>query len=59
MADMSNISVHRYGEDVGYIGWIEPNDRSWIVFVNDDGKPELFGRRDADGGVIDDKPVTV
>lgn len=59
MADMSNVSVHRYGEDVGYAGWIEPDDRSWIVFITDDNKPELFARRDATGGVLDDQPVRV
>jgi hypothetical protein len=61
MADMSNISVHRYGEGVsGFAGWIEPDDLEWIVFITDDNKPLLFARRDPEtGAVLDDQPVTV
>jgi len=33
-------------------GWIEPEDRSWIMFVDGEGKPVVFLNRDADGAVI-------
>lgn len=35
-------------------GWIEPEDRSWIVFVEHDGTPHVFLNRDEAGGVITD-----
>lgn len=32
--------------------WIEPEDRSWILFVGVDGTPAFFPNRDENGGVI-------
>ena len=52
---MGNITVGRYDdpESVGYQGWLEPDDRSWIAFVANDGKPVMFLNRDPQtGGVL-------
>lgn len=45
---MGNITVGRYTEpaSVGYSGYIEPDDRSWIAFVDLDGAAEFFLNRD-------------
>jgi hypothetical protein len=37
--------------------WIEPEDRSWIMFVAADGTPTVWLYRDEHGGVIGE-PVT-
>ncbi len=34
-------------------GWIEPDDRSWIIFVGTDHKPLVFLNRDEGGGIRD------
>ncbi len=42
---MQNIHVKRYSHPskVGYAGSIEPEDRSWILFIPDDGSvPQLW-----------------
>lgn len=53
---MSNLTIGRYDHEsitVDYAGWIEPNDRSWIIFLGADGKPAVYyDQRDAGGGVI-------
>lgn len=38
-------------------GWIEPDDKSWIMFIATDGSPTIWLHRDENGGVIGD-PVT-
>lgn len=50
---MCNITVGRYGDpaSVGYAGWIEPDDNSWIAFIGNDGAAQFFLNRDADGAV--------
>ena len=50
---MGNITVGRYDKpaDVGYQGWLEPEDQSWVAFVADDGKPVVFLNRAPDGAV--------
>lgn len=36
-----------------FAGWIEPADKSWIIYLDADGRPDVyFANRDADGGVI-------
>lgn len=53
MSVMENITVERY--ESGYCGWqgcISPADRSWIVFIDPDGKPVFWGERDEDGAVV-------
>lgn len=36
---------------VGWQGWIEPADRSWIAFVDLDGRAVFFLGRDPTGAV--------
>lgn len=40
-----------------YLGWVEDEAKTWIVFLAVDGTPQFFGMRDADGGVIEG-PIT-
>lgn len=44
---MQNIHVNRYNHYVGYrghgyLGWVEPEDRSWILFITKDSTPVLM-----------------
>ena len=41
---MGNVKVTRYDKaaEVGWQGYVEPEDRSWIVFVHQDGHPVAF-----------------
>ena len=52
---MQNIKVGRYSAPEilrFWQGWIEPEDKSWIMFVADDGSPTVFLNRDpVTGGV--------
>lgn len=42
---MQPIRVRRYAEPADFAGWIEPEDRSWVLFVPaDGGAPSLFVR---------------
>lgn len=42
---MQNIHVSRYTDaSAGWQGSIEPEDRSWVVFVKEDGSPQLWFR---------------
>lgn len=46
---MPNLNIQRSAE----YGSIEPDDRSWIIFLNKDGRPGTYwSRRGADGEVI-------
>jgi len=51
---MCNIQVHRYNDpkSVGWQGWIEPDDRSWIAFVDLHGHPVFFLNRDPETGAV-------
>lgn len=47
MSALMNITVGRYSDaSTGYLGWVEPEDRSWILFVALDGSVQLFTERD-------------
>lgn len=50
---MQKIHVARYSHPGhGYVGWIEPEDRSWLLFVAADGPPVLMlpvDQTDAEG----------
>jgi hypothetical protein len=52
--EMPKIKIGRYTEadQTGYAGWIEPEDRRWILFVKHDGTPVFFPRRDPHTGAI-------
>lgn len=50
---MQNITIERYEDKPTWGGLIEPADRSWIIFLDATGKPEVYwAERDADGGVV-------
>lgn len=51
---MVNITVGRYDhpEQVGYAGWISPDDNSWIAFVGNDGAAQFFLDRDPETGAV-------
>jgi len=58
---MQNIHVKRYKnpEAVGYQGWLEPEDLSWIAFIDLEGKPVFYLHRDpVTGGVLDPLEAT-
>jgi hypothetical protein len=35
-----------YESNATFAGWVEPEDKSWIVFVRHDGGHDYFGKRD-------------
>ena len=46
---MQNIAISRYGDQKPTRAWagsIEPEDRSWILFVDVDNIPHLYVHRD-------------
>lgn len=51
---MGNITVGRYEDpaSVGYQGWIEPDDGTFIAFIANDGSPVVFLDREPDGAVL-------
>jgi hypothetical protein len=51
---VGNITVGRYDNpaEVGYQGWVEPDDRSWVAFVASDGSPVVFLNRDKETGAV-------
>lgn len=51
---MDGIRIEEYQNPdcVGFLGWIEPDDKSWILFVRNDGQPLFFGKRNPTGAVI-------
>ena len=51
---MQNIIVGRYEypEFTGWAGWIEPEDKSWIVFVKNDHSVEVYLERDPETGAV-------
>ncbi len=51
---MSSIRVGRYQnpQSVGWAGWIEPEDLSWIAFIDLKGAPTFFLNRDPVTGAV-------
>ena len=52
---MCNIRVSRYTEPkkvAGWAGYIEPEDRSWIIFVHSDGQVRAYLSRDPTTGAV-------
>ncbi len=51
---MNNIIIGRYfsPQAVGYAGWIEPEDKSWIAFIDLQGQPQFFLNRDQQTGAV-------
>lgn len=54
MSILCNITVGRYSDpgSVGFQGWIEPGDKSWVAFVGSDGHPLVFLDRDPVTGAV-------
>lgn len=46
MSTLQPIHVRRYHapENIGYLGTVEPDDRSWVVFIRNDGEATLWRR---------------
>ena len=53
---MGSIIIGRYDHESitkDYAGWFEPADKSWIIFTDSAGRPNVFyAERDADGAVV-------
>lgn len=53
---MSNIIIGRYPDgpiQEHCTGYVQPEDRSWIIFLDSEGKPfHYYPERDASGAVI-------
>lgn len=51
---MCNIIVGRYKkpEKVGWLGWMEPEDKSWIVFVDLKNNLKVYLNRDGRSGAV-------
>ncbi len=52
---MGNIIVGRYANPdlhEHWQGWIEPEDKSWIAFVDAKGQPTFFLNRDLKTGAV-------
>jgi hypothetical protein len=50
---MDTITIKRYDSTTaGYQGYIEPADRSWVLYIGVDGSPLFYPHRGADGGVL-------
>ena len=49
---MPNIKIGRYKDpkSVGFQGWVEPKDKSWIAFIGLDGAPTVYLNRDPKTG---------
>lgn len=51
---MQNITVGRYQHPTTrqyWQGWIEPEDRSWIMFIDANGAPTVYLDHEDDGGI--------
>ena len=56
---MQDIKVSRYKDPkaTGWAGWIEPSDKTWIAFIDLEGRPRFYLNRDpADGRCLPDDP---
>ncbi len=55
---MTNIKVGRYQDPqaVGYAGWIEDEEKTWIAFIDLEGKPTFWLNREDKGGVTNANP---
>jgi hypothetical protein len=57
---MGNITVTRYpnpAEVGGWQGYFEPEDQTWIAFVDSEGKPVVFLDRDPVTGACGGLPA--
>lgn len=51
---MNNITVGRYSnpKGIGWLGWMEPKDKSWIIFIDLNNNPKVYLNRDPKTGAI-------
>lgn len=52
---MTNIKVGRYDDPSkvgGWKGWIEPEDLTWIAFIDGQGSPTFYLHRDPVSGAV-------
>lgn len=50
---MPNITVGRYNKDMqDWQGWLEPEDKTWIMFIRADGSPIVYLDRDPETGAV-------
>ncbi len=52
---MGNIKVGRYSNSETkkfWQGWIEPEDNSWIMFIDAEGMPTVYLNRDSNTGAV-------
>jgi hypothetical protein len=57
---VQDIVVRRYPNpsEIGWAGWIEPRDLSWIAFIDLHGRPRFYLNRDpSTGAVLPDNPA--
>ena len=57
--DIVNLIVHRYeGNMTRWKGYVEPEDRSWIIYFDENGRPAAyFAQREESGAVVNDSFV--
>lgn len=54
-APVKDITIGRYDDPEktgGWAGWVEPKDKSWILFIDKDNKTLFFPKRDETGGIV-------
>ena len=55
---MSSITIGRYDHESitkDWAGWIEPANAAWIIYLDTDGRPNLYyPEREPNGAVIGD-----
>lgn len=49
---MQNIVVTRYEVSQYWDGYIEPEDKKWIMFIDKKGRPLFYSKRRKSGAVI-------
>ncbi len=53
---IDRLKIGRYSnpENIGYSGYLQPKDLSWIIYFGLDGRPtHYYPERDKDGGVVE------
>lgn len=59
---MQSIRVSRYSnpQQIGWAGYIEPEDKSWIAFIDLNGAPRFYLNRDPETGrVLPDEAAAI
>lgn len=66
---MPKIKISRYSATGGtenappvgkyWAGYVEPEDKRWILYIQEDGTPFFFGSRDPETGACTEPPISV